>query len=125
MAGAYSLDLRKRVVEAIDEGLSTRKAARRFSIGISTSGAWYRDWCSSGRLEPGAGTSRPPVHVFAIFRPTRPTSIIEMAFAKLKAFLRKVAARSVAELWDAVPLAIDRSKPKECENFFAHAGYDA
>jgi transposase len=48
-----SLDLRKRVVAAIDEGLSTREAARRFSIGISTSGAWYRDWRSSGRLEPG------------------------------------------------------------------------
>ena len=53
MARAYSLDLRKRVVEAIDEGLSTRQAARQFSIGISTSGAWYRAWRSSGRLEPG------------------------------------------------------------------------
>lgn len=53
MARAYSLDLRKRVVEAIDAGLSTREAARRFSIGISTSGAWHRAWRSSGRLEPG------------------------------------------------------------------------
>ncbi len=50
---------------------------------------------------------------------------IEMAFAKLKAFLRKVAARSIPELWDAVSLAIERFEPKECENFFAHAGYDA
>lgn len=50
---------------------------------------------------------------------------IEMAFAKLKAFLRKVAARTIPDLWDAVPLAIDRCKPEECENFFAHAGYDA
>ncbi len=53
MARAYGVDLRKRVVEAIEEGLSTREAARRFSIGISTSGAWYREWRSSGRLEPG------------------------------------------------------------------------
>ena len=53
MARAYSVDLRKRVVEAIDAGLSTRQAARQFSIGISTSGAWYRAWRSSGRLEPG------------------------------------------------------------------------
>jgi transposase len=53
MARAYSLDLRKRVVEAIDAGLSTRQVARQFSIGISTSGAWYRAWRSSGRLEPG------------------------------------------------------------------------
>lgn len=53
MAKALSLDLRKRVVEAIDAGLSTREAARRFSIGISTSGAWYRAWRSNGSLEPG------------------------------------------------------------------------
>jgi len=53
MARAYGVDLRKRVVEAIDAGLSTRAAARRFSIGISTSGAWYREWRSRGRLEPG------------------------------------------------------------------------
>lgn len=53
MARAYGVDLRKRVVEAIDAGLSTREAARRFSIGISTSGAWYRAWRSSGSLEPG------------------------------------------------------------------------
>jgi hypothetical protein len=48
-----------------------------------------------------------------------------MAFAKRKAFLRKVAARSIPELWDTVSLAIDRFDPKECKNFFAHAGYDA
>jgi len=53
MARAYSLDLRKRVIEAIEAGLSTREAARRFSIGISTSGAWYRAWRSNGSLEPG------------------------------------------------------------------------
>jgi transposase len=49
---------------------------------------------------------------------------IEMAFAKLKAFLRKVAARTIPELWDAVSVAIDRFEPSECENYFAHAGYD-
>lgn len=50
---------------------------------------------------------------------------IEMAFAKLKAFLRKVAARTTPELWDAVSLAIDRFEPTECKNMFAHHGYDA
>lgn len=53
MARANGLDLRRRVVEAIEAGLLTREAARRFSIGISTSGAWYRTWGSRGRLEPG------------------------------------------------------------------------
>ncbi|MFD1980465.1 IS630 family transposase [Mesorhizobium kowhaii] len=315
MARAYSLDLRTRVIEAIEAGLSTREAARRFAIGISTFGAWYRAWRSSGNLEPGrqgkpkvskldahetfilalvetderditlaeivdrlaaergVKASLTTVHAFFAKRgitykkktahaaeqqrpdvlaareewfegqldldPSRlifidesglntkmarlrgrsargqrcraavphghwksttftaglrldgivapwlldgamdgeaflvylrrvlvPTlqpddvvvmdnlpahkvvgvreiieaagaslrylppyspdfNPIEMAFAKLKALLRKAAARSIPELWDAVAVAIDRFHPKECENLFAHAGYDA
>lgn len=53
MAGAYSIDLRVRVVEAIDGGLSTRQAADRFSIGVATAGAWHRLWRSSGDVKPG------------------------------------------------------------------------
>jgi transposase len=53
MARPYSLDLRRRVIDAIEGGLSTRAAARRFSIGISTAGSWYRQWRSIGDLRPG------------------------------------------------------------------------
>ena len=53
MARAFSLDLRKRVVEAIVGGMSTREAARRFAIGISTAGSWHRAWRATGSLEPG------------------------------------------------------------------------
>ncbi|EAU41942.1 hypothetical protein FP2506_15954 [Fulvimarina pelagi HTCC2506] len=38
MARPYGVDLRKRVVEAIEGALSTRTAGRRFAIGEST--AW-------------------------------------------------------------------------------------
>jgi transposase len=37
----YSMDLR-RVVAAIEGGMSTRAAAARFSVGIATAGAWAR-----------------------------------------------------------------------------------
>jgi transposase len=53
MARAYSMDLRRRVVEAIEGGLSTREAARRFAIGIATAGAWHRLWRRTGNVEPG------------------------------------------------------------------------
>jgi transposase len=53
MACAFSLDLRRRVIDAIEAGLSTRSAARRFSIGISTAGSWYRQWRATGDLRPG------------------------------------------------------------------------
>ena len=49
---------------------------------------------------------------------------IEMAFSKLKAFLRKRAARSVEQLWIALGEAIETFTPDECQNYFAAAGYD-
>lgn len=48
---------------------------------------------------------------------------IEMVFAKLKAILRKAAARTRDQLWDAVAGALCTVTPQECANFFAHAGY--
>ena len=49
---------------------------------------------------------------------------IEMAFAKLKALLRKAAARTIDDLWDTIANCLDAFTPTECENFFAAAGYD-
>ena len=49
---------------------------------------------------------------------------IEMAFAKLKALLRGVAARTIPTLWQAVAAALDRVTPDECQNYFIAAGYE-
>jgi transposase len=49
---------------------------------------------------------------------------IEKAFAKLKALLRKQAARTVEALWSAIGHIIDLFTPAECINMFASAGYD-
>jgi len=49
---------------------------------------------------------------------------IEMAFAKLKAILKKAATRTVADLWAAIADALNQFTPTECRNFFAAAGYD-
>lgn len=48
---------------------------------------------------------------------------IENLFAKLKALLRKLAARSRDALWDAVAQLLPCFKPSECRNYFDHAGY--
>jgi len=50
---------------------------------------------------------------------------IENAFAKFKALLRKTAARTVDQLWDAIAQAIETFSPPECANYFTAAGYDA
>ncbi|WP_418024134.1 IS630 family transposase [Paracoccus sp. TD-10] len=49
---------------------------------------------------------------------------IEMAFSKLKALLRKVAARTVDDLWSAVADCLSAFTPEECRNYFEPAGYD-
>ena len=48
---------------------------------------------------------------------------IEMAFSKLKALLRKAAARTVDDLWQVIADAIDAFTPEECTNYVAAAGY--
>jgi transposase len=48
---------------------------------------------------------------------------IENAFAKLKALLRKAAARTVEDLWDAIRNASPAFTSSECANYFTAAGY--
>jgi len=49
---------------------------------------------------------------------------IEKAFSKLKAYLRKIAERTVAGLICALEACADIFKPTECTNYFAACGYD-
>lgn len=46
-----------------------------------------------------------------------------MAFAKLKAHLRKRAVRTIADLWHAIGQICDLYQPDECRNYFKAAGY--
>ena len=48
---------------------------------------------------------------------------IEQAFAKLKAALRKGAARTVTALIKLIGKLIKAFAPDECANYFRHAGY--
>ena len=48
---------------------------------------------------------------------------IEQAFAKLKALLRKAAARTQETLWTTIGQLLDRFGPDECRNYLTHSGY--
>ena len=48
---------------------------------------------------------------------------IENAFSKLKAILRKAAARTVDNLWRVIGDSLDAFTPAECANYFTNAGY--
>jgi transposase len=54
MAKPYSIDLRERVVGAVErDGLSRHEAAARFGVGIATAIAWVRRFRETGTVAPG------------------------------------------------------------------------
>jgi transposase len=48
---------------------------------------------------------------------------IELPFSKFKAYLRKVAARSVPALQRAIRAFVPCLQRRECSNYFRHSGY--
>jgi transposase len=98
------------VIEAIEGGLSTRAAARRFSIGISTAGAWDRQWRATGDIRPGR-QGQPPgskLDAFEVF-------LLDLVEERKDISLEEIAAR----------LAEDhgvRAAPSTVWHFFAKRG---
>lgn len=48
---------------------------------------------------------------------------IEQVFAKLKALLRKAAARTRDALWDTIGRLLPAFSPQECRNYIENSGY--
>jgi transposase len=49
---------------------------------------------------------------------------IEQLFAKLKALLRKVGARTKTALWDTIAVSLAGFSPSECRNYLTNSGYE-
>jgi transposase len=52
MAEALSTDLRKRVVEAVNSGMSRRQAAAHFKVGASSAIRWVAQALTTGDIKP-------------------------------------------------------------------------
>ena len=52
MAEALSTDLRKRVVEAVNNGMSRRQAAEHFKVGVSSAIRWVAQALATGDVKP-------------------------------------------------------------------------
>jgi transposase len=79
----------------------------------------------SSHKSPGAADALREIGAWFLFLPPYSPDLnpIEMAFSKLKALIRKVAARTYQELWQAVGYVCDLFTDEECHNFFNAAGY--
>lgn len=83
------------------------------------------DNLSSHKSPKAAETMRELGAWFLFLPPYSPDlNPIEMAFAKLKALIRRAAARTYDALWQAVGHVCELFSEEECYNFFKAAGYE-
>ena len=62
MTRPYSVDLRVRVVAAVDEGATRHEAAERFGISVSSAVRWHQAWRYEGTIDAKPyGGSRSPL----------------------------------------------------------------
>ncbi|SNS44565.1 Transposase [Tistlia consotensis] len=52
MTRPLSMDIRERLVRAVDGGMSRRSAAKRFGVSASAAIKWVEQWHRSGTVEP-------------------------------------------------------------------------
>jgi len=76
---------------------------------------------------PGAAQTLRQIGAWFLFLPPYSPDLnpIEMAFSKLKALIRRAAARTYDQLWQAVGHVCELFSDEECYNFFRAAGYEA
>src|SRR5579859_1547314 len=58
---AYSPDLRSRIVDAVDAGMSKAEAARRFDVALSSVKRYVRRQAATGSLDPTPRPGRTPL----------------------------------------------------------------
>ena len=69
MARPYSMDLRNRVVAAVNvDGLSRHGAAERYDVSVSTAIRWMRDFRLNGHAAPGEMGGHKPKTLIGVHR---------------------------------------------------------
>jgi len=81
----------------------------------------------SSHKSPRAAQTLKDIGAWFLFLPPYSPDLnpIEMAFSKLKTLIRKLAARTYDQLWQALGHVCQLFSDEECYNFFKAAGYEA
>ena len=108
MGSPYSADFRERVVAAIDTGISTGQAAKRFSVSKAAAGAWSRLKRATGSVAPprqgkpaGSVLNAHADFILGVLDETPDTTMTEMA-------ARFAGERGVSVVHTAVWKFLDR-----------------
>ena len=110
MPSALSVDLRERVIAAIETGTSRRQAAKRFGVGAASAIRWHDHFRQEGRIAPkpsGGDHGAPAIEAHA-------DRILALCEAHPQIFLR--------ELRDALADQDIRTSTSGLWRFFARRG---
>lgn len=130
MAAPVSMDLRRRVVDAVErEGMSHRARAVRpleyldFRGGAAL-GRANRPLLSSHKSKAvRAGIEAAGAQLRFLPQYSPGLNPIEQVFAKLKVLLHRAAPRTREALWKQLGKLLDCLHPDECRNYITAAGY--
>jgi putative transposase len=120
MAKPYSIDLRERVVEAVERnGLSRRRAAARFGVSYSVAIEWGRRFRETGSVAPGQMGGHKPKKIAGEYRDWLLQRCKEKAFT-LRGLIAefaerglKVDCRSVWEFVHAEKLSFKKNRARQ------------
>ena len=123
MAGSLSADLRWRVISAISNGLSTRKAAARFDIGISTAGTWFRRYRDHGETGPrkqgqpsGSKLDAHEAFILGLVEETPDISLAEIGERLAAEHQVLVCAATVCNFFKARAITFKKRRPMPVNN---------
>ena len=140
----YSLDLRERVVAAVNSGQSCRAVATTFGVSVASVVKWSQRFRNTEILVPtlapgdivvidNLGSHKSKAIRGAIrcagaklfFLPPYSPDLnpIEQVFSKLKALLRKAQERTVDNVSRRIGTLLTAFPPHQCANYFRNAGY--
>jgi transposase len=120
MAKPYSIDLRERVVAAVETGgLSRRRAASRFGVGVSTAINWVRRFRETGSVAPGQMGGHKPKsivgahHAWLVERTREKDFTLRGLVAELAARGLKVDYRTVWNFVHAEKLSFKKNRGRQ------------
>src|SRR6185437_4645747 len=95
MASPYSMDLRQRVIEAVEGGLSCNQAAARFEVAISTAIGWVNRNRGTGSFAPDRMGGHRPKKLVGEYREWLLQRCRERAFT-LRGLVSELAERGLS-----------------------------
>ncbi len=121
MAKTLSIDLRERLVSAVDGGMTRRSAAKRFGVAASTAIKWVDQWRRTGTVAPrprggDRRSERIEAHaeeVLALIADTSDVTLEELAGHLDEVHGLKVAQSTVWRLLDRHDMTFKKNRARQ------------